>query len=118
MHASMARRAFEVFENTSSRPRTGRLAHKAEAELLHTVHINIMESDEELTFPAEAPGFDIGELEVSLEPRRADDRRQQGNRQRGKEGGGNNLQGAVLERAASCQMTFRSRLTQRRRPQH
>ncbi|MGB6624631.1 MAG: Hsp20 family protein, partial [Candidatus Acidiferrales bacterium] len=71
IHDDIARRAFEIFENAG-----GFLGHdldhwlKAEAELLHPVHVNITESDDGLTVRAEAPGFDLGELEVSLEPRR------------------------------------------------
>jgi len=71
IHQNIARRAFEIFENDG-----GLFGHeldhwfKAEAELLHPVHVNIIESGDALTIQAEAPGFDANELEVSLEPRR------------------------------------------------
>ena len=71
MHENIASRAFEFFENAGSF-----FGHeladwfKAEAELLHPVHISMSESDESLNVQAEVPGFDANELEVSLEPRR------------------------------------------------
>jgi HSP20 family protein len=71
MQESIARRAFEIFENNG-----GVFGHdldnwfKAEAELLHPVHMNIAESDNALVVQAEVPGFNVSELEVSLEPRR------------------------------------------------
>jgi HSP20 family protein len=71
IHDSIARRAFEIFEKDG-----GLFGHdldhwfKAEAELLHPVHVNVTESDDSLTVEAEAPGFSASDLEVSLEPRR------------------------------------------------
>ncbi len=71
IHQNIARRAFEIFENDG-----GLFGHeldhwfKAEAEMLHPVHVNISESDGALTVQAEVPGFNANELEVSLEPRR------------------------------------------------
>jgi HSP20 family molecular chaperone IbpA len=71
IHENIARRAFEFFENAGSL-----FGHewddwfKAEAELLHPVHINISESDDGINVQAEVPGFDANELEVSVEPRR------------------------------------------------
>jgi len=71
IHENIARRAFEIFESDG-----GFFGHdldhwfKAEAELLHPVHVNINESDDGLTVRAEVPGFNPGELEVSLEPHR------------------------------------------------
>ena len=54
---SIARRAFEIFDNN------GRwLGHdledwfRAESELLHPVHLEIAESDDNLTVRAEVPG--------------------------------------------------------------
>ncbi len=67
----IARRAFEIFESGG-----GTIGHdldnwfKAEAELLHPVHVNITESNEALNIQAEVPGFNANELEVSLEPSR------------------------------------------------
>lgn len=70
-YESIGRRAFELFESN------GRVFgrdledwFKAEKELLHPVHINISETEEELQVKAEVPGFSAKELEVSVEPRR------------------------------------------------
>jgi HSP20 family molecular chaperone IbpA len=65
------RRAFELFEddgNVDGRDRDHWF--KAEAELLHPVHVSMRDSDEAITVQAEVPGFSANELEVSLEPRR------------------------------------------------
>jgi HSP20 family protein len=68
---SIARRAFEIFDNN------GRwLGHeledwcRAESELLHPIHLEMAESDDDLTVRAEVPGFSIKELEINVEPRR------------------------------------------------
>src|ERR1700680_1311497 len=71
VYDSVARRAFELFENDGAID--GRdLDHwlKAEQELLHSVHVNIEESADKLTVEAEVPGFGADDLEVGLEPRR------------------------------------------------
>jgi len=71
MHRAIARRAFELFEGNGGL--FGReLEHwlKAEAELLHPVHMNVTESDDALTVEAEVPGFSPSELQVSIEARR------------------------------------------------
>ena len=68
---SIARRAFEIFESSgriSGRDHEDWL--KAEAELLHPIHLDIAESDEEVTVRAEVPGFSARELEIRLAPRR------------------------------------------------
>jgi HSP20 family protein len=68
---SIARRAFEIFSDN------GRwLGHelddwfRAESELLHPVHLEMRESDDNLTVRAEVPGFSTKELEISVEPRK------------------------------------------------
>lgn len=68
---SIARRAFEIFDNN------GRwFGHdledwfRAESELLHPVHLEMAESDDDLTVRAEVPGFSTKELEINVEPRR------------------------------------------------
>jgi HSP20 family protein len=68
---SIARKAFEIFENN------GRwFGHdledwfRAESELLHPLHLEMTESDDDLTVRAEVPGFSIKELEINVEPRR------------------------------------------------
>jgi len=65
---SIARRAFEIFENN------GRwFGHeledwlRAESEPLHPVHLEIKESDDDLMVRAEAPGFNLKELEINVE---------------------------------------------------
>jgi HSP20 family molecular chaperone IbpA len=68
---SIARRAFEIFQ---SRERTegGDLDDwfRAEAELFHTAHVHLYESDDALAVSAEVPGFAAEELWISLEPSR------------------------------------------------
>jgi len=71
IHENIARRAFEFFENGG-----GELGHeldhwfKAEAELLHPIHINVTQTDGTVKVQAEVPGFNADELKVSLEPKR------------------------------------------------
>jgi HSP20 family protein len=68
---SIARRAFEIFDNNGRWP-----GHeledwfRAESELLHPVHLEIAESDDNLTVRAEVPDFSTKELEISVEPRK------------------------------------------------
>jgi HSP20 family protein len=68
---SIARRAFEIFD-ASGRWLGHELEHwfRAESELLHPVHLQITESDDNLTVRAEVPGFSTKELEVNVEPRK------------------------------------------------
>ena len=71
IHDSIARRAFEIFEsheNAVGRDLDNWL--KAEGEVLHPLHLDVEESDEEVTARAEVPGFGTKDLEISLEPRR------------------------------------------------
>jgi HSP20 family protein len=70
LHDEIERRAFGHFERDG---RFGRdLEHwlRAEAEILHPVHVSISESGNAFHVSAEVPGFNVGELEVSLEPHR------------------------------------------------
>ena len=67
---SIARRAFEIFDSN------GRwLGHeledwfRAEAELLHPVHLEITETENNLAVRAEVPGFTAKELEINVGPR-------------------------------------------------
>jgi len=71
IYDSIAHRAFEIFENN------GRwLGHDlehwfcAESELLHPVHLEMAESDDNLTVRAEVPGFSTKELQINVEPRK------------------------------------------------
>jgi len=68
---SIARRAFEIFQNRE-RTEGGDLDDwfRAEAELFHTAHIHLYESDDALAVSAEVPGFAAEELWISLEPSR------------------------------------------------
>ena len=71
IYHSIARRAFEIFESSgrvSGRNHEDWL--KAEAELLHPVHLDIAESDEAVTVRAEVPGFSAKDVEIRLEPHR------------------------------------------------
>jgi HSP20 family protein len=68
---SIARRAFEIFEDRGSA--LGRDLEdwlRAESELLHPVHLDIAESDDAITVRAEVPGFSANELDVGVEGRR------------------------------------------------
>jgi HSP20 family protein len=71
IYDSIARRAFEIFDNNGrwlGRDLDDWL--RAESELLHPVHLEIAESENSLTIRAEAPGFSTKELEINVEPRR------------------------------------------------
>jgi HSP20 family protein len=68
---SIARRAFEIFENGNQE--FGRDLEdwfKAEGELLHPLHLNVSETDDSVRVQAEVPGFTEKDLELSIEPRR------------------------------------------------
>jgi|SRR5579872_3398343 len=68
---AIARRAFEIFDSN------GRwLGHeledwvRAESELLHPLHLEIAETDDNLEVRAEVPGFTSNELKIDVEPNR------------------------------------------------
>ena len=70
IYDSIAQRAFELFEGN------GRwLGHdlddwfRAEAGVLHPVHLEMRESDGSFTVEAEVPGFTAKDLEINVEPR-------------------------------------------------
>jgi HSP20 family protein len=70
-HESVARRAFQLFQNR------GRVqGHDvddwrcAEAELFHSAHVEVAELDGVLVVRAEVPGFGAKEIEIGIEPRR------------------------------------------------
>jgi len=68
---SIARRAHEIFEgNGGIFGRDMEDWFKAEEELLHPVHIEVSEKDNEVLIRAETPGFTANALEVNLEGRR------------------------------------------------
>jgi len=66
----ITRRAYEIFESNGRQ-----FGHeiedwfRAENELLHPVHLDIVETDQALEVKAEVPGFTDKELQVSVEPR-------------------------------------------------
>jgi len=71
LHEEIERRAAEIFRSNSGLfDQNLENWLKAEAELLHPVHISVTESDSELRAKAEVPGFEAKDLSVSLEPHR------------------------------------------------
>jgi HSP20 family protein len=71
IYDAIARRAFELFEGNgqwSGHELDDWL--RAEAEILHPLHMDIRESDSDFVVRAEAPGFNPKELEIKVEPRR------------------------------------------------
>lgn len=68
---SIARRAYELFESDGRRP-----GHdldnwfRAEGEFFHPTLVDIREANGVVQVRAEVPGFDAGDLEVSIEPTR------------------------------------------------
>jgi HSP20 family protein len=71
LYDSIARRAFEIFENNGRW--TGHDLSdwlQAESELLHPLHLAIAESDDSLNVKAEVPGFAADELDVQVEGNR------------------------------------------------
>ena len=71
MSQAITQRAYEIFEGNGRR-----FGHdledwfKAEMDMLHPVHVNIVEAEDSLEVKAEVPGFSEKEIEVSVEPRR------------------------------------------------
>jgi HSP20 family protein len=71
IYDSVAHRAFELFEsNGRSFGRDVENWFRAEAELLHPVHVHISDTEGGLAVRAEVPGFTAKDLEISIEPRR------------------------------------------------
>jgi HSP20 family protein len=71
IYDSIARRAFELFEGDGQW--LGRDLDywlRAESELLHPIHMDVTESDNDFTVRAEVPGFSVKDLEIKVEPRR------------------------------------------------
>src|ERR1017187_755039 len=70
IYDSIARRAFELFEG-NGRWLENDLGDwfRAEAEVLHPVHLEMRESDGSFTVEAEVPGFTVKDLEINVEPR-------------------------------------------------
>ncbi|HMD31367.1 MAG TPA: DUF2934 domain-containing protein [Candidatus Acidoferrales bacterium] len=71
VHNSIARRAFDIYEEEGRIP--GRDLEnwlRAEAELLVPIHSNIAEEKDMVVLRAEVPGFNTQELSVRVEPTR------------------------------------------------
>ncbi|MBZ5698387.1 MAG: Hsp20/alpha crystallin family protein [Acidobacteriia bacterium] len=71
VYDSIARRAFDIFD-ANGRWFGNELGDWliAESEMLHPVHLEMAESDDNLTVRAEVPGFSTKEVEINVEPRR------------------------------------------------
>jgi HSP20 family protein len=71
LYNSIARRAFQIFEGKGGIfGRDWDDWFQAEAEVLHPVHIDVVDAGESLKVRAEVPGFTIQDLDVSVEPER------------------------------------------------
>jgi HSP20 family protein len=68
---SIMRRAYELFDG-SGRWFGNDLADwfQAEAEMLHPLHLEVKESDDDFTVEAEVPGFSAKDLEIKVESQR------------------------------------------------
>ncbi|MFZ3214544.1 MAG: Hsp20 family protein [Candidatus Acidiferrales bacterium] len=71
IYDAIAQRAFELFEgNGQWRGHELEDWLRAEAELLHPLHMEMKESDGEFVVRAEVPGFNAKDVEIKAEPRR------------------------------------------------
>jgi HSP20 family protein len=71
LYDSIAQRAFEIFEgNGRSMGHDLSDWFQAESELLHPVHLEIVESDDALNVKADVPGFAANELDVQVQGNR------------------------------------------------
>ncbi len=70
MFDSLARRAFSIFESNGRRA-GNELADwlRAEKELFHLTHVNLLESNDAFTVRVEVPGFAANDLEINIEGR-------------------------------------------------
>jgi HSP20 family protein len=71
INESILRRAYELFDG-NGRWFGNDLADwlRAEAEILHPVHVEVTESDDNFTVRAEVPGFTAKDLEIKVESQR------------------------------------------------
>ena len=69
LHEQIAKRAFQLFEGDGLFGQDLDHWFKAEAELLHPVHMTLSETEEGFEVKAEVPGFQAKELEISARPR-------------------------------------------------
>ncbi len=70
VYDQIASRAFSIFENDGLFGRDLENWFKAETELFHPVHVNVTEAEGTVIVQAEVPGFEVKDLEVTLEPQR------------------------------------------------
>jgi HSP20 family protein len=70
VYDQIANRAFSIFEKGGGFGHDLENWFKAETELFHPVHVNVGEADGTVTVQAEVPGFEVKDLEVTLEPQR------------------------------------------------
>jgi len=70
VYDQIANRAFSIFENEGLFGRDLENWFKAETELFHPVHVNVTEAGGTVAVQAEVPGFEVKDLEVTLEPQR------------------------------------------------
>jgi HSP20 family protein len=68
LNDAIAKRAYEIFDN-NGRWFGNELADwlQAESEILHPVHLEILETDDALNVRAEVPGFTAKELSIQVE---------------------------------------------------
>jgi len=69
IYDSIARRAFDIFQNEGIFGRDLDNWFKAESELLHPLKVNMSETDDALAIRAEVPGFTAKDLDIRMEPR-------------------------------------------------
>jgi len=87
IHNRIEKRAYEMFRgNGDSFNRDIDDWFKAEAELLHPVHIHVTEAVGALTAKAEVPGFEAKDLNISLEPYRLTIRKRESHKEEKKKG--------------------------------
>jgi len=70
VYDQIANRAFSIFESDGLFGHDLENWFKAETQLFHPVHVNVTEADRTVTVDAEVPGFEVKDLEVTLEPQR------------------------------------------------
>ena len=69
LYDSIARRAFQIFEGKGGiLGRDWEDWFQAEAEVLHPVHIDVVDAGDSIKVRAEVPGFTTQDLDVSVEP--------------------------------------------------
>ncbi len=84
---SITRRAFQLFENNGHwLGNDWENWFRAEAEMLHPLHMELKESDSEYTVRAEVPGFTSKDLDIKIEPHRMSIAGRRETKEEGKDG--------------------------------